>query len=97
MKKAIIYRNEECVIIKTIAIYDKRFAFFVAVNSKKIIYLKENIVHNNVTYASLDKLVNLFPQYNTPSMFNIKVMLDTFVNTINYKIRTNEREKGRKL
>lgn len=90
MKKAIIYRNEECVIIKTISIYDKRFAFFVAVNSKKIIYLKENIVHNNITYASLEKLVNLFPQYKTPSIFNIKVMLDTFVNTVNYKIRTNE-------
>lgn len=90
MKKAIIYRNEECVIIKTISIYDKKFAFFVAVNSKKIIYLKENIVHNNITYASLEKLVNLFPQYKTPATFNIKVMLDTFVNTVNYKIRINE-------
>ena len=90
MKKAILYRNEECIIIKTISIYDKNFTFFVAVNSKKIIYLKENIVHNNITYASLDKLVNLFPQYKTPAMFNTKVMLDTFVNTVNYKIRTNE-------
>ncbi len=90
MKKAILYRNEECVVIKTISIYDKNFTFFVAVNSKKIIYLKENIVHGNITYASLDKLVNLFPQYKTPAMFNTKVMLDTFVNTVNYKIRTNE-------
>ena len=90
MKKAIMYRNEECVIIKTVSVYEKRFAFFVAVSSKKIIYLKENIVHNNITYASLDKLVNIFPQYKTPSMFNTKVMLDTFVNTVNYKIRTCE-------
>lgn len=88
MKKAIIYRNEECVIIKTITISEKNFAFFVVVSSKKIIYLKENIVHNNMTYASLEKLVNLFPQYKTPAIFNIKVMLDTFVNTINYKIRS---------
>ena len=90
MKKAIIYQKEECVIIKTISVSKKNFAFFVAVNSKKMIYLKENIVRGEVTYASLEKLVHLFPQYQTPSIFNTKVLLDTFVNTVNYKIRTGE-------
>lgn len=88
MKKAIIYQKEECVIIKTIDIAGNRFAFFVAVNSKKIIYLKESIVHDRVTYVSLEKLVHLFPKYQCASIFNTKVILDTFINTINYKIRT---------
>ncbi len=88
VKKAIIYQKEECVIIKTITIADKHFAFFVAVNSKKVIYLKESIVHGEITYVSLEKLVHLFPQYQSASIFNIKVILDTFVNTINYKIHT---------
>lgn len=88
MKKAIIYQKEECVIIKTITITDKHFAFFVAVDSKKVIYLKESIVHGEITYVSLEKLVHLFPQYQSASIFNIKVILDTFVNTINYKIQT---------
>lgn len=87
MKKAILYQNEECVIIRNISIANNNYAFFVQVLSKKIIYLKENVIRGNVTYASLDKLVNLFPQYQTPGIFNAKVMLDTFVNTINYKIR----------
>ena len=88
VKKAIIYQKEECVIIKTITIADKHFAFFVAVNSKKVIYLKESIVHGEITYVSLEKLVHLFSQYQSASIFNIKVILDTFVNTINYKIHT---------
>jgi len=87
MKKAILYQNEECVIIKSISIANNNYSFFVQVLSKKIIYLKENVVRGSVTYASLDKLVSLFPQYQTPGIFNTKVMLDTFVNTINYKIR----------
>ena len=90
MKKAIIYQKEECILIKTIHIADKRFAFFVTVNSKRIIYLKENIVNNNVTYASLEKMVHLFPSYQSAAIFNTKVILDTFTNTINYKIRTGE-------
>lgn len=88
MKKAIIYQKEECVVIRNITIANKRFAFFVAVNTKKIIYLKESIVHDRVTYVSLEKLVHLFPQYQNASIFNTKVILDTFINTINYKIRT---------
>ena len=90
MKKAIIYQKEECVIIRTISISNKNFAFFVAVNSKKIIYLKENIVKGELTYASLEKLVHFFPQYQTPAVFNTKVLLDTFVNTVNYKIKIGE-------
>lgn len=88
MKKAILYQNKECVKIKNVNIANNNYAFFVQVNDKKIIYLKENYVRENVNYASLDKLVNLFPQYQTPGIFNAKVMLDTFTNTINYKIRT---------
>lgn len=90
MKKAIIYQKEECVIIKTISISDKQFTFFVAVDSKKVIYLKEQHTKNGVTYVSLDKLINFFPQYQNASTFNIKVILDTFVNTINYKIKIGE-------
>ncbi len=90
MKKAILYQKEECVIIKTVQLANMRFAFFVAVNSKKIIYLKESIVHDRVTYVSLEKLVHLFPQYQNASIFNTKVILDTFINTINYKIRIGE-------
>lgn len=86
MKKAIIYQNEECVIIKPIKINQSNFAFFVAVNSKKVVYLKENYVHGESTFVSLDKLVKIFPQYQNASTFNIKIILDTFVNTINYKI-----------
>ncbi len=88
MKKAIIYQKEECVMIKSIQFTDNVFSFFVAVDSKKIIYLKQNIVHDRVTYVSLEKLVHLFPKYQNASTFNTKVILDTFVNTVNYKIRT---------
>ena len=87
MKKAIMYKKEECVIIKPIDINDNRFAFFVAVTSKKVLYLKQSMVHGEETYAALEKLVQLFPQYQSPSMFNTKVLLDTFTNTVNYKIR----------
>lgn len=88
MKKAILYQNKECVIIRNVNIANNIYAFFVQLSDKKVIYLKENYVRGNVTYASLDKLVNLFPQYQTPGIFNAKVMLDTFANTINYKIKT---------
>lgn len=88
MKKVIKYQQQECVMIKTVGVANKKFAFFVMVNSKKIIYLKESIVHDRVTYVSLEKLVHLFPQYQNAAIFNTKVILDTFVNTINYKIRT---------
>ena len=87
MKKAIIYQKEECVIIRNISFSEKVFSFFVALTSKKIIYLKENIYNDNVTYASLDKMIQSLKEYQTPSVFNIKILLDTFVNTINYKIR----------
>lgn len=87
MKKAILYQKEECVFIKSVAIAGKNFCFFVAVNSKKIIYLKESIVHDRTTYVSLEKLVHLFREYQNPAIFNTKVLLDTFTNTINYKIR----------
>ncbi len=90
MKKAIIYQKQVCVIIKTINIAGKAFAFFVDVNSKKIIYLKENHAHNHLTYVSLEKLVHLFPQYQCASVFNMKILLDTFTNSINYKILTGE-------
>ncbi len=90
MKKAIIYQNEECVIIKSVQIANKTFAFFVAVNSKKVIYLKENYAKDRLTYVSLEKLVHLFPQYKTAAIFNTKIILDTFTNTINYKIRTGQ-------
>ena len=86
MKKAIIYQKEECVIIKTISISMKNFAFFVAVNRKKIIYLKENLYNGNTTYASLDKMINALNEYKSPAIFNTKILLDTFVNTVNYKI-----------
>ena len=88
MKKAIIYKKEECVFIKSININSNIYTFFVAVNSKKILYLKEMHAHNTVSYASLNKLVNLFPQYKTAGIFNTKIVLDTFTNSINYKIRT---------
>ena len=87
MKKAIIYQKEECVIIRTITLSNKVFAFFVALNSKKIIYLKENIYNDDVTYASLDKMIQSLRDYQVPSVFNIKILLDTFINTINYRIR----------
>ena len=87
MKKAIIYQKEECVIIRNINLSDKVFAFFVAVSSKKIIYLKENIYNGNVTYAALDKMIQSLREYQVPAIFNTKILLDTFVNTINYKIR----------
>ncbi len=85
-----MYQKEECVVIKTIEIANMHFTFFVAVNSKKILYLKENIVHDNVTYASLEKMVHLFPQYQSACIFNVKIILDTFVNSINYKIQVGE-------
>lgn len=87
MKKAILYQKEECVFIKSVIIADKNFCFFVAIGSKKIIYLKESIVHDRTTYVSLEKLVHLFKEYQNPAIFNTKVLLDTFTNTINYKIR----------
>jgi hypothetical protein len=87
MKKAIIYKKEECVFIKSINIDNNIYTFFVAVESKRILYLKEIHAQNNVTYASLNKLINLFPQYKTPAIFNSKILLDTFTNSINYKIR----------
>lgn len=90
MKKVIMYKDEECVVIKTIQLSEKRFTFFVGVNTKKIIYLKENYIHDRISYVSLEKLVHLFPEYQNPSMFNIKVLLDTFVNTVNYKISIGE-------
>lgn len=90
MKKAIMYKNEECVFIQTIKISDNHFTFFVAVDSKKIIYLKESEVHGRLTYVSLEKLVHLFPKYQSAAIFNTKVLLDTFVNTINYKISTGQ-------
>lgn len=88
MKKAIVYQNEECIIIKSISINNSNYAFFVAVNSKKVIYLKEHFARGESTFVSLDKLVKIFPQYQTASTFNLKIILDTFVNTINYKIST---------
>lgn len=90
MKNAIIYQKEECVLIKNITISSKRFAFFVSVNSKKIIYLKENYVNGEVNYASFEKLMQFFPQYQTASSFNTRLILDTFVNTFNYKISIGE-------
>ena len=38
MKKVIMYKDEECVVIKTIQLSEKRFTFFVGVNTKKILY-----------------------------------------------------------
>ena len=90
MKNAIIYQKEECVLIKTIGVSNKNFAFFVAVNSKKIVYLKETFVNGEVSYASFEKLMQFFPQYQNASSFNTRLIFDTFVNTFNYKIRTGE-------
>lgn len=87
MKKAIIYKKEECVFIRSINIDSNIYTFFVAIQSKRILYLKELHSQNNVTYASLNKLINLFPQYKSPAIFNAKILLDTFTNSVNYKIR----------
>ena len=90
MKKAIIYKKEECVVIKSIIINNGTYTFFVGLNNKNILYLRQINNGINTTYAALNKLVNAFPEYKTPSTFNIKILLDTFVNSINYKIRAHE-------
>ena len=87
MKKVILYKNKECIAIKSIFITDSNYTFFVQVETKKVIYLKERNNNGKITYVSLDKLICLFDSYQKPYIFNTKVMLDSFVCTINYKIR----------
>ena len=89
MKKVILYKNKECIAIKSLYIVDSIYTFFVQVETKKIIYLKERNNNGKITYVSLDKLICLFESYQKPYIFNIKVMLDSFVSTLNYKIKKN--------
>jgi hypothetical protein len=87
MKKVILYKNKECIAIKSLYIVDSTYTFFVQVETKRIIYLKERNNNGKITYVSLDKLICLFDSYQKPYIFNIKVMLDSFISTLNYKIR----------
>lgn len=82
------YRKENYKIIEGINI--QKINFVIIKNKNNIIsYMKLTELYDRTVFTPLDKLIEVFKDYNNQKIFNIKKILDYFTNKLNISIKKN--------
>lgn len=84
-----IYNKELYKIIDAVSI--QGLDFIIVKNSSNIIsYMKLTHLESKTVFTPLDKLIEVLKAFNTEKIYNIKKILDYFVNSLNKLVKKNQ-------
>ena len=86
------YKNEVYKIIDTINI--SGIGFVISQNSKnELTYMKITNISSKTVFTPLENLIKVLEAYNTKKIYNIKKVLDLFVERLNFLLKNGKIKK----